>query len=205
MNGTDAKTQDNILLAGKREFLDKGYMGSSLRRIVKDAGVTTGAFYGYYKNKEALFDALVREPKEAFLACFNGAQEDFAGLPTDKQMTQMAEFSGQYIFDLLDQVYDHPDAFKLLLCSAEGTKHENFVNTLVEIEVAATDRFVDVLRAAGHSLNVIDAQLEHMLVSGMFSAFFETIIHDMPKAQAVRYVGELREFYTAGWQKIMGL
>ena len=39
----------------------------------------------------------------------------------------------------------------------------------------------------------------------MFSGFFETIIHDMPKAQSEQYIKELREFYTAGWMKIMGL
>lgn len=38
-----------------------------------------------------------------------------------------------------------------------------------------------------------------------FPVFFEMVIHDMPQAQAVVYVKELREFYTAGWQKIMGL
>lgn len=205
MNGTDIKTQENILLAGKKEFLEKGYRGSSLRSIVKEAGVTTGAFYGYYKNKEALFDALVGAPKEEFLRCFIKAQNDFKTLSSQEQAEQMGEISGQCIFELLDMVYDHPDAFKLLLCGAEGTKHENFMDTLVSIEVAATDHFIEVLQAAGYEMKSVDAQLEHMLVNGMFSAFFETIIHDMPKAKAVRYVAELREFYTAGWEKIMGL
>ena len=35
------------------EFLDKGFQGASLRQIVKNAGVTTGAFYGYFSSKEA--------------------------------------------------------------------------------------------------------------------------------------------------------
>ena len=48
-------------------------------------------------------------------------------------------------------------------------------------------------------------QLEHILVSGMFSAFFEIVIHNMTQEQARDYVQTLREFYTAGWQKVMGL
>ena len=55
-------TREKILEAGKKEFLEKGFRDASLRTIVKEAGVTTGAFYGYYKSKEDLFDALVAEP-----------------------------------------------------------------------------------------------------------------------------------------------
>ena len=39
----------------------------------------------------------------------------------------------------------------------------------------------------------------------MFTGFFETVIHDMPKSQSRQYIKELRKFYTAGWIKIMGL
>ena len=48
------------------EFLDKGFQGASLRQIVKNAGVTTGAFYGYFSSKEALFASIV-EPHAAAL------------------------------------------------------------------------------------------------------------------------------------------
>ena len=49
--------------AARAEFLDKGFQGTSLRQIVKNAGVTTGAFYGYFSSKEALFNALVEPPR----------------------------------------------------------------------------------------------------------------------------------------------
>ena len=32
-----------------QEFLEKGFKSASLRNIVKTAGVTTGALYGYYE------------------------------------------------------------------------------------------------------------------------------------------------------------
>ena len=38
----------------------------------------------------------------------------------------------------------------------------------------------------------------------MFNAFFELIIHEMPLPKAENYLEEMREFYTAGWLKIMG-
>ena len=53
--------QQNILTAAKNEFLEKGFRGALLRNIVKTANVTIGAFYGCYKSKEDLFDALIGE------------------------------------------------------------------------------------------------------------------------------------------------
>lgn len=50
-------TLENIHKAAKEEFLEKGFKGASLRNIVKTAGMTTGAFYGYYGSKEELFSA----------------------------------------------------------------------------------------------------------------------------------------------------
>ena len=57
-------TLENIHLAAKAEFLEKGYKDASLRNIVKSVGMTTGAFYGYYKSKEELFNMTVLELKE---------------------------------------------------------------------------------------------------------------------------------------------
>ena len=37
-------TLEKIQEAALAEFLDKGFQGASLRQIVKNAGVTTGAF-----------------------------------------------------------------------------------------------------------------------------------------------------------------
>lgn len=205
MNSSDLKTRENILKAGKEEFLLKGFLGASLRNIVKDAGVTTGAFYGYFKSKEQLFDDLVSEQEQCFFDKFNEAQDTFAKLPPEQQPENMGVISGECISWLIEYMYDNSDAFKLLLCCSEGTKHANFIHTLVEIEIDSTHRFVSILNKLGYKMKMIDVRLEHMLVSGMFSALFEIIIHNMPKEEGIRFVDDMIKFYTAGWQKIMGL
>ena len=68
-------TQKKILEVGRREFLEKGYQGASMRAVVKQAGFTQGAFYGYYASKEALFDALVSEAADGLVEQFKAAQE----------------------------------------------------------------------------------------------------------------------------------
>ena len=198
-------TREKILEAGKKEFLENGFRDASLRTIVKEAGVTTGAFYGYYKSKEDLFDALVAEPYEKMMERYERAQVDFANLPPQEQSSHMGDISGQCIEWMTEYMYEEHDAFYLLLCCAVGTKYENFVHHMVEIEVEYTHKFMDALDSLGQETRRMDSQLEHILVSGMFSAFFEIIIHNMPLEQARGYVKELREFYMAGWKKIMGL
>nr|WP_182432026.1 hypothetical protein [Clostridium sp. AF20-17LB] len=51
---------------------------------------------------------------------------------------------------------------------------------------------------------MIDKRLEHILVTGMMNAYFEIMIHDVPKEEALHCVKELNDFYTAGWERIMG-
>ena len=205
MERTKAATQQRILGAGKKQFLARGFREASLRSIVREAGVTTGAFYGYYGSKEELFDALVGEHYTALMERFCQAQVDFAALSPEDQPGNMGSFSGDCIDWMTDYMYEHIDAFRLLLCCAQGTKYEDFVHQMVEIEIDYTHRFMEVLGSLGHPVSGMDPQLEHILVSGMFSGYFEIIIHDMPKKQALRYVKELRRFYTAGWAEIMGV
>ena len=54
MEENSATTLEKIQEAALAEFLKKGFLGASLRQIVKNAGVTTGAFYGYFSSKEAV-------------------------------------------------------------------------------------------------------------------------------------------------------
>jgi len=50
----------------------------------------------------------------------------------------------------------------------------------------------------------LDEQMCHIIASGMFNGIFEIVVHDMPEDRALRYVDQLRDFYTAGWLKLMG-
>ncbi|MFQ9440453.1 MAG: TetR family transcriptional regulator [Acutalibacteraceae bacterium] len=51
MTAEETNTLSSILNAGKKEFLAKGFRSASLRSIVKEAGVTTGAFTVIIKAK----------------------------------------------------------------------------------------------------------------------------------------------------------
>lgn len=197
-------TLEKIQQAALAEFLDKGFLGASLRQIVKNAGVTTGAFYGYFSSKEALFNAIVEPHAAALMGRFMEAQTTFAELPEKEQPEHMGLESGRCVDWMVDYICAHREPVKLLLCCAEGTSYEHFVHNMVEVEVEYTQRYMEVLRRLGRDIPVLDKSLCHIIASGMFNGIFEIVVHDMPRDQAMRDVDQLRAFYTAGWSKLMG-
>ena len=205
MSNEESTTLKNILSAGKAEFLEKDFNSASLRNIVKTAGVTTGAFYGYFSGKEALFAALVEEHAKAIMNIFMSAQEAFEELSGEEKINHMGVESRTSLNEIVDYIYEHFDEFKLIICKSEGTSYENFIHNMVEIEVEETYQFIDALRSQGKHVPNIEKAVCHMIVSGMFSGIFELIEHDMKKENAKKYVSEFQDFYIAGWSKILGL
>ena len=197
-------TLEKIHEAAMAEFLDKGFQGASLRQIVKNAGVTTGAFYGYFSSKEALFASIVEPHAAALMGRFMEAQTSFSELPEQEQPEHMGLESSQCVNWMVDYICDHRETVKLLLCKAEGTSYEHFVHNMVEVEVEYTLRYMDVLRRLGREVPELSQSLCHIIASGMFNGLFEIVVHDMPKEQALRDVEQFRTFYTGGWLKLMG-
>lgn len=184
-------TLERIHWAAKAEFLEKGYKDASLRNIVKSVGMTTGAFYGYYKSKEELFDALAGEHYAYLLNCFQKAQTEFASLPRERQPEVMSDISGACMFEMLHYAYEHLEECKLILCCSEGTKYSGIVDEMVRIEVESTHAYLKVLKELGRPSPQIDPTLEHILITGMFHTFFELVIHEMPLKDAENYVKEM--------------
>ena len=200
----DSITLEKILEAAKREFLEKGFKSASLRSIVKTAGVTTGAFYGYYASKEDLFEALVGEHYDFLLSRFCRAQKEFAEIPPEEQPDNLTSTSGECMYEMLLYAYEHLNEFKLILCCSEGTRFSKLIDEMVEIETKGTHDYLEVLKKIGRPSPPIDERLEHILITGMFNTFFELVIHEMPLEDAKHYLKEMRAFYSAGWMEIMG-
>ncbi len=204
MVGGDKTTLELILNAAKEEFLDSGFKSASLRNIVKKAGVTTGAFYGYFASKSELFKALVDEEYNYTMKTYRNALNAFESLPDEEKPSRMGDAGRNCMKEMIYYYDGHRDAFRLILQCSEGTKYSFMVEEMIELELEGTHKYYDVLKSLGKKVPNIDSRLEHILVTGMMNAYFEIMIHDMPLDDAVHYLEELNDFYTAGWVKIMG-
>lgn len=58
------RTREQLLETARRLFVDKGYADTPLEELVAQAGMTRGALYHHFKDKRALFDAVVERTIE---------------------------------------------------------------------------------------------------------------------------------------------
>ena len=71
----DQKTKQNILEAAMRLFAEKGLENVNVEDVVKEVGVTRGAFYHYFKSREELIGSVM----------YKSFEEDNPYLLADKQ------------------------------------------------------------------------------------------------------------------------
>ncbi len=126
----DKSLNPKIIKAAQEEFYKKGYKQSTLRSIADLAGVTTGAIYTRYKDKNTLFYALCKETIEAMEQYFTLKDEQKVMIPlifSDlKVMKQVIQYH-------LKVVLENVDGLELLLFKSEGSKYQNYRGELISI------------------------------------------------------------------------
>ena len=197
-------TLDRIHIAAKAEFLEKGFLEASLRNIVKTAGVTTGAFYGYYSSKEELFRSLVSEAYDHILSRFMDSHAIFHSMTSEEQVEKMGTVSRKCLYEILDYSLEHIDELHLILQCSDGTPYAFLIDSMVDKEIESTHEYYRTLGKLGYSTPRIGRMIEHILVTGMLNAFFEIIIHELETDEARKSLDQLFDFYNAGWLRIMG-
>ena len=195
-------TEKNILNTARKHFLKDGFSGASLRNIVKDAGLTTGAFYKYYPTKEALFDALTDPYIEHIYQIYDRVVEDFEKLSAKEQTSNMSDTSGDGMDQMIDYIYEHYDNFRLLLKCGDSGKFETFIHNMVDREMRSSLEYVKKMKEDGIEIPIVGESLMHMIYTGFFSSLFQIIEHDIDKEIAKRNVHKLRKFNTGGWERL---
>lgn len=195
-------TEKNILNTARKHFLKDGFSGASLRNIVKDAGLTTGAFYKYYPTKEALFDALTDPYIEHIYQIYDRVVEDFEKLSAKEQTSNMSDTSGNGMDQMIDYIYEHYDNFRLLLKCGDSGKFETFIHNMVDREMRSSLEYVKKMKEDGIEIPIVGESLMHMIYTGFFSSIFQIIEHDIDKETAKRNAHKLREFNTGGWERL---
>jgi len=59
-----AQTRKAVLEAAVKTFSTKGFSGTNLADVAKEAGMTRGAIYWHFKNKYELLEAVIRQTHE---------------------------------------------------------------------------------------------------------------------------------------------
>ncbi len=192
----------SIIGAATAEFLEYGFNDASMRRIAAAAGMSASGLYKHFASKEDMFSALVDPAYQGLLALFRQEAGD------QEQIIETGDVSiwetGQDAKLAVDYIYDHLDAFRLIICKSQGTKYENFLHDLAVLEEKMTLSFMEMLKKQGVILNEFSEKELHLLATANVNAVFQTVEHDFTRDEAMHYADTLDRFFSKGWKEFFG-
>lgn len=195
---------ERILAAAKQEFLEKGYVDASLRTIAAAADTSTNSIYVRFGDKEGLFSAIVEPVLSEMTERFIKIQEQFHQMDRASQAARMPEYSDGGTAELVDYMYAHLDAFRLLLDASYGTRFHNFVDELVRIEVEYTYKYMEMVGYPASFGDALTEKLLHIVTTSRFESIFEVIRHGMSREEAAEYIQLLSRYHRTGFLAIFG-
>lgn len=198
-----SETYKKIIPCAKKEFLSKGFEKASMRKIAACSGISAAGLYRHFADKEAMFEALVLPAANGLKKLFLSAQEDFDGLSRNTKQEKMFDYSSDKIEKFINYIYEHFDAFKLLITCADGTAFSDFIHSLVEVDIDYTLKFLESTGSDALSSGRASPELLHIISSAFFSGVFEIVVHDMTREEANLHISRLRRFFMAGWNTIL--
>ena len=202
MNGLkhELNTREKILNAAKREFLEKGFAGTNVRAAAQRAGVTTGALYNLFKNKDGIFEALVGGVFNEFLNIL-AYNDVFEARELDMKagdLSEITEMSQRRFLRMIDFFYANWDAMKLLVCCAKGSSFEHIFHKAIDLTEKETLR---LLTMDGVKMSRRIKFFIHVMVTSHFENLKEIFYHDLTKSEAAEYVLDFNVYHCGGWKQ----
>lgn len=191
----EQSTLERILACGKEFFLKYTFKSAPLRKIVGAAGVTTGAFYGYFVNKEALFYALTDETAQGLMALLNSVAEEMDAFPPEEKVFRMCGAYIRRIPEIVDYLLSHRDEMRLILACSQGTRYENFFGS---IQRYSEDNISQSAAEAEKKLRPLSADTMELLMDGYFSILAKLILEEIDREKMIRNMTEVARVYEAG-------
>ena len=207
----EKETKKKLLQCAMKEFSDKGYMKASLRNICKEAGVTTGALYFFFKDKEDLFGSLVGEPLKGLLEIIEGhfsdeitaskdlsegkiSIQDVASAEGLEDDTAIARTVIQYLFR-------HKEIFDLLLTKSQGSRFENLPDQMVDrVEVHYTKMYVTMKGyRSKRELTNEDKFFIHWVSHDQIDIFIHIVTHCKNVKEGEAQIKNMMSYMTGGW------
>ena len=196
----ELNTRAKILRTAKQEFFINGFADTNVRAIAEKAGVTTGALYNLFDNKDGIFEALVSGVFEEFLAIITHHDvvdaEDFTMKTSD--LSAIIELSQRRFLRMIDFFYDNWDAMKLIVCCSKGSSYEHIFDKAIDITEKDTFR---LLKLDGVKMSRRIRFFIHVMVTSHFENLKEIFYHNLKKSEAVEYVLDFNIYHCAGWKQ----
>lgn len=193
----DRTLDTKIINAAYTEFLDKGFAKASLRQIAHAAGITTGALYTRYKNKDELFCCLVSDLCEKFDEQFSYLMPLFYNAVNEQSFDKYSHAVHLETKNILDLLYSNYDTCILLLCRSEGSSVENWFEQVVQKIITVAQQFYSGILGD----NISPKALE-LIITAQFSVYKQIIQNGYSKEEAESCLKVISNFFDSGWEMI---
>ncbi|MCM1022502.1 MAG: TetR/AcrR family transcriptional regulator [Prevotella sp.] len=197
------ETKEKLLESARAEFSENGYMKASLRKICAGAGVTTGALYFFFKDKDDLFTAVVRQPlaemKELLVTHF---RRHDSMLLMNEIYNHVDGDHDDFSSALIHHIYENYDAFLLLLTGSQGSRFDSAVDEIVEIiEKSYREMAENIVRQMpGKQVN---SYMLHWLSHMAADAFIHLITHEKREKKALANMQKIMNFLVSSWTNLI--
>ena len=205
MAESSIETKNKLLESAKKEFLEKGFTAASLRKIAANAGVTTGAMYRHFKDKDSFFCALVDDAIETTKKLVMLADSSNHENLSFSKIKEHIDAEKKSIVGFLDYMYQNFDLFTLLLTKSAGSTHEYFQEDICELYTENCKKTFDLMYDQKIIAKRVSQMTIHFMASTVINAFCDIILHKMPKKEAVQYVADIMDFTSSGMYALFGI
>ena len=205
MADSSTETKKKLLESAKKEFLEKGFIGASLRTIAANAGVTTGAMYRHFKDKDAFFCALVDDVIDYVTQVVLVANTENHAHFDKESIENHMHFETEAARALINYMYDNFDAFTLLLTKSAGSTHEHFQDDVCDLYTKNFDKIYKWMYRQKIATKKIPQMTVHTIASTVINAYCEIVLHKMEKKDAIAYINSIIEYTNYGCMHMMGI
>jgi AcrR family transcriptional regulator len=139
------RTRERILAAARVVFAHSGYVTMRMGDVAAEAGVSMGALYRYFQNKEDLFDHLMGDVHEALFEASRAGGHDFARDPYGALLSANRGYLAHY--------YENRDVMRAFI--EVMTIEARFRDIWWRMRVRHIDRFVVAMKNV-HGIEAVD-------------------------------------------------
>lgn len=133
---------DKIVQSAKTEFLEHGFQKASLHKISEKAGITTGALYTRYKNKDALFCSLIKDVFSKMAEETEPIREMYMDAQKRKDVKKFLDAIKKEESVYLNLLFDHYEECILFFCKSAGSSIEKITNEMMKRKAEETKEFL---------------------------------------------------------------
>lgn len=211
----DKETKLRLLKCGMKEFSDKGYMKASLRNICKEAGVTTGALYFFFKDKEDLFGSIVHDPlselqellESHFKEELEASYKIYNGEITIPEVPSIEGYEDdmEIAVRVVKLLFKHKKAFELLLTKAQGSAFENYPDQMVKLVEKHYLKMFAVMKGYGSADEITkeDEFIVHWMSHDQIDIFIHVLTHCKTQEQALSNMRNMMAYIIGGWLSVI--